>query len=462
MKKIYMLLLIMLFSFFVISCENNNKVENPPAQEIKPEPQGIFKYLGGDGDVHRMNITTDNLAFPENKETYIKGSLNVTEQDTSVIKHPDMTMGIKLRGNSTSIASKKPFKIKFDTKQSLFGLEAAKEWVLLANYYDKTNMRNYLAYTTANKLNLGFQPTSIFIDVYFNDEYIGLYLLTEQMEANKGRVDIEDNYSIDGVSSFLLEADDRAKEEYSGYKGHCYISSGGYDFALKSPDADDYIDALAADDTLVLEQFNKDTAWLQDYMDKVSRAIQTSDYYIYSQYINVESFIDYYLVQEMFKNVDVGSTSQFYIIDQSEKEVKLKMGPVWDFDLAAGVVDKTSKAYEFYASHDLFVRVCDKYYKYLFKDEKFKELVSIRYTEVRDDVFASILDEFKTTKVAINNALNRNIKKWPLSKTRTTWVEINALSDYYYSIAYVKGHYDLLTNTLEERLEILDDNYLIK
>ena len=100
-------------------------------------------------------------------------------------------MRIKLRGNSTLGAAKKPFRIKFDSKQSLFGLEKSKDWVLLANYYDKSNLRNYLAYLTANKMtNLGFQPSSIFVDVYFNGEYYGLFTLCEQMEVNPGRVDI--------------------------------------------------------------------------------------------------------------------------------------------------------------------------------------------------------------------------------------------------------------------------------
>jgi hypothetical protein len=111
---------------------------------------------------------------------------------------------------------------------------------------------------------------------------------------------------------------------------------------------------------------------------------------------------------------------------------------------------------------DLYVRERDHYYKCLFEDEKFRELVALRYTEVRDEVFASILEEFDIAKGAIKKALNRNIKKWPLTTVRTTWVEVYALSENYYSIGYVKGHYELLANVIKERLELLDDNYLIK
>ena len=323
------------------STDLTSEESSSPIEVTTPfhKEKNITHYLGSDNDVYRINITTENNEFPVDKENYVTGSLNVTEQDSSKVFQENMNMKIKLRGNSTLAADKKPFKIIFDEKQSMFGLEKAKDWVLLANYYDKSNIRNYLAYLTANKLtNLDFQPSSIFVDVYFNNEYIGLYLLCEQIEAKKGRVSVDKNFSEDGVSSFLLEADERAKDEYKGFQGSCYVTSGRYDFALKGPDADDYVEAFEivndpssssedikeANETLA--QFNKDTAWLQAFMDKTSEAIYSNKGY--EDYIDVDSFIDFYLVQEFFKNVDVGSTSQFYVIDQADETVKLKAGPV--------------------------------------------------------------------------------------------------------------------------------------
>ena len=211
------------------STPDSSTPDSSPAEEEKDTFTRASDFLGSDGDVYRINIKTNDGEFPLDKDNYVKGNINITEQDTSKVIKEDMPMGIKLRGNSTMSADKKPFKVKFDSKQSLFGLEKAKEWVLLANYYDKSNLRNYLAYQTAHKLdNLGFNPSHIMIDVYFNDEYYGLFTLCEQMEVNPGRVDIEDNFNKDGVSSFFLEADERAKDEYKGLQGKCYVSSGGY------------------------------------------------------------------------------------------------------------------------------------------------------------------------------------------------------------------------------------------
>ena len=440
------------------------------------EVKDATDFLGSDNDVYRINITTETNELPVDKENYVNGSLNITEQNTNIVKHEDMEIKIKLRGNSTFEADKKPFKIKFESKQALFGLEKAKEWVLLANYYDKANVRNYLAYMTANKMgNLGFQPSYIFVDVYFNGKYYGLFLLTEQMEVNPGRVDIEDNFSASGVSSFLIEADERAKLEYPGYQGRCYVTSGGYDFALKGPDADDYVEAC---DLLfynpdatpeeyeeaqeVYDQFEKDTAWLQSFMDDVSDAIYDLDYTRIQQLIDIDSFVDYYLVQEMFKNVDVGSTSQFYVIDQGQETVKLTMGPVWDFDIAAGVVDETSSStYKSYSRAPLFTRERDYYYRELFKIPEFEQLVKERYSETRNEVFAKIDYELDVVLSALENAQQRNIERWPLTQERKTWVEQNALSRNYYAINSLQGHYEHLDKTLVDRLSILDNAYLL-
>lgn len=453
-----------------------------PTIEPTPEPtpsievstpyykeKNITHYLGSDNDIYRINISTEGNAFPVDKENYVHGSLNISEQDTSKVLKEDMAMKIKLRGNSTLEADKKPFKIKFDSKQSLFGLDKAKDWVLLANYYDKSNIRNYLAYLMANKLdNLGFQPSSIFVDVYFNNEYIGLYLLCEQIEGKPGRADVEDKMSADGINSFLLEADERAKDEYAGYQGRCYVTSGGYDFALKSPDADDYVEAhelssssdaeerKEANETLA--QFVKDANWLQQFLDKTSEAIYSLKNY--EDYIDVDSFIDFYLVQEFFKNVDVGSTSQFYTIDQTDEVVKLKAGPVWDFDISCGIVDSSRGNYHSYEYYDLWMRERDYFCKALFNDPLFHEKVSERYAEIREDVVLSVFDEMELVLNILEKAQQRNIQRWPLTKERKTWVEKYALSNSYLDINSLEDHYSLVEETLSERLAILDKEYL--
>ena len=197
-------------------------------KETVKKAKNILNYLDDEGNVPLIEITTKNNEFPKDKENYVSGELAIKNQSNGDWILDKQAMGIRLRGNSTSAAPKKPFRIKFDKKVSLFGLPEAKSWVLLANYFDKTGIRNYLAYLTANKLdNLYFQPSSILVDVTFNGEYLGNYLLCEQMQTGNGRVDIENkNWNIKDNPTFFLELDalERIKEDGLTY-GVSYFKS---------------------------------------------------------------------------------------------------------------------------------------------------------------------------------------------------------------------------------------------
>lgn len=422
--------------------------------------KNINNFLGSDNDLYRINITTENEEFLKNNiDEYTKGSLSITEQDETKVILDSKAMGIKLRGNSTKSALKKPFKIKFDKKQSLFGLKAAKKWVLLANYYDKSNIRNYLAYLTANKLTcLGFQPSSIFVDVYLNNNYYGLFLLCEQMEENKGRVDIEDKVSANGLSSFFLEVDERIKDEYKDGEGKAYFyfpfeGKSSYYFSFKYPSYDDYLEYIEKNDEKNISKYNNDISWLYEFL---SNALYSPNY---TDYLDISSFIDYYLVEEFFKNVDVGSTSQFYYIDSSLENIKLTAGPVWDFDIASGAVDDHTGIYNMYYNSELFVRAKDPLYAELFLNDFFTELVKKRYQEVRDEVFLSVFDEIDIAKEKLKKAQDRNVAKWPLSNERSTWVEVYALGIDYLELASINEHYDYLTRFLKRRLNTMDYYY---
>ena len=110
---------------------------------------------------------------------------------------------------------------------------------------------------------------------------------------------------------------------------------------------------------------------------------------------------------------------------------------------------------------ELFVRYRDYYYRELFKIDEFEQLVKERYSETRDAVFAQIDHELDVVLNSLENAQQRNIERWPLTNERKTWVEQYALSENYYAISSLQGHYDHLDATLVDRLSILDRNYLL-
>lgn len=456
MKKIFILLILLLL--VVTSC---NKIdESDEIRDFETQTENKSEFLGSDGDVYRINIQTYNNEFPEHQELFTPGTLNITEQDTSIVLLEDKEMEMRIRGNSTREPAKKAWKIKFFKKQSLFGLPKAKDWVLLANYFDKTNIRNYLAYRLANKMsNLGFQPSSIFVDLYLNGEYQGLYMLTEQMEANEGRVDIEKYKNTIGINSFLIEADWRAISEYPDHAGKCYFRLEGYALKFKYPNCNKYLEALTLSDTAFISQYEKDIQWAINYMNAATNAMKTNDYSKFSRYLDIGSFIDYYIVEEFFKNLDVGQTSQFYVIKQDDPP-KLACGPVWDFDLSAGVV--ATDSYQLYDKTELWAKFYDSFYQLLFKNETFVQMVKERYTEVRP-LLLEVFTDFDQIKGELYHAQQRNIERWPLPKPgdKTNWIENYAISDEYYALSSLTAHYNHLATYLQKRLSLMDKYYLI-
>lgn len=456
MKKIFILLILLLL--VVTSC---NKIdESDEIRDFETQTENKSEFLGSDGDVYRINIQTYNNEFPEHQELFTPGTLNITEQDTSIVLLEDKEMEMRIRGNSTREPAKKAWKIKFFKKQSLFGLPKAKDWVLLANYFDKTNIRNYLAYRLANKMsNLGFQPSSIFVDLYLNGEYQGLYMLTEQMEANEGRVDIEKYKNTIGINSFLIEADWRAISEYPDHAGKCYFRLEGYALKFKYPNCNKYLEALTLSDTAFIGQYEKDIQWAINYMNAATNTMKTNDYSKFSRYLDIGSFIDYYIVEEFFKNLDVGQTSQFYVIKQDDPP-KLACGPVWDFDLSAGVV--ATDSYQLYDKTELWAKFYDSFYQLLFKNETFVQMVKERYTEIRP-LLLEVFTDFDQIKSELVHAQQRNIERWPLPKPgdKTNWIENYAISDEYYALSSLTAHYNHLATYLQKRLSLMDKYYLI-
>ncbi len=402
-------------------------------------------HIENNHDLPIFDIHTVNNVFPEDKETYIDGDISVIDyqNDTYSIDLVNASMGIRLRGNSTMPANKKPFRIKFNEKQSLFGLTKAKSWVLLANFYDKSNLRNYLAYTMANQMDyLDFQPSSIFVEVCFNGEFLGLYLLSEQMQSGKGRVDIEDDIDeVTGMPSYFIELNSRAAdpEENLIPNVEFFISCRGvFEYKYPEPNDDNTLNPGVND-------------YIVNYIYETNEAIQNGNY---EDYIDVDSFIDYYIVEELFKNVDVADTSQYYV---KYANGKLKMGPVWDFDISLGVID-----YPEYWANKLHVRTRDIWYNYLFNDPVFLQKVKERYTAIRHTYIDDVLNHFSDIIVKLDKAQQANLQRWPLEyDTGHGWFIEEHYNESYKNINSLQGHYVYLELQLTNQMDVLDSYYLI-
>ena len=260
-------------------------------------------------------IDTEEKKPIESKDDYVKGTIRIVSNNVNGIPDFESSMKIKGRGNTTWGFPKKPYKIKFDSKVSLLGEPEDKEWVLLANYADKTQLRNEIAFFMGEMSVLEYTPRTNFVEVVLNGVYNGTYQLGEQLKISKNRVNVGDD-------GFLLEIDGKAAAEDITFK----VSHIGQPINIKDPDVE-----VGSDDyNFVVNYLNTTDQVLfsEDFADPVEG---------YKKYIDVESFVDWYLINEITKNPDSRFFTSCYM--NLSREGKLKMGPLWDFDIAFGNID---------------------------------------------------------------------------------------------------------------------------
>jgi hypothetical protein len=245
---------------------------------------------------------------------------------------------IRIRGNSTAHAPKKPYRIKFNKKTSLFGREAAKSWVLLACYYDGTFALNAIGLRLGKKMELEFTNNSQLVELYINDSNKGIYELTEQIQVNPGRVDIDENngwlIEFDYHVITAPEADQvtfRTSKENYNLPARIRSPEVESDFTINNPKVN-----FAYNDIINLTDKMKENEFPENG---------------YRDLIDLESWAKYLLIQQLLDNFDFNIKAKgpshnrpdLFTLPGSNYAYKdaggkIKAGPLWDLDLSAGVI----------------------------------------------------------------------------------------------------------------------------
>ena len=253
-----------------------------------------------------VNIA-DGEEVIEKEKNLISNVYIISEDGTNLLA----TSGTEIRGrgNASWDFPKKPYRLKFDEKQSPLGAPAsAKKWTLLSNYGDKTLMRNMLAFEVSRRVGLSFTPFCHPVDLIINGEYRGCYQLCDQVEAAKGRVDAKDGY--------LVEIDAYAYNEEVWFS-----SNRGTPVTIKHPDEDD-----------ITQEQRK---FINDYFNRMETAVFASNFTDeaegYRKYLDLDSFLKNFIVGEFAGNTDTYWSVYMY---KDAADGKLYTGPVWDYDLA--------------------------------------------------------------------------------------------------------------------------------
>ena len=329
-------------------------LEHVSREELEAQYTDLENAINGlvykTGTVPRFYITTeDHSGNVLAKSTgYVNSTIAFVTSDGAVLEEAD-TARIKVRGNTTSEGLKKPYNIKFSEKQNLLGMGAAKKWCLLAEWFDPSMLRNYIAMDFAKELGLAYTSDKQFVEVWLDGDYRGVYLLTEPVEDGSSRVDLQKSNG-----DFLIMYEKERVDPTASY----VVTNKGYRFEIKEPQTPDA--GQIANITAIL--------------NGIDAALDSGDYSQIQQYIDTESFAKYYLLQDFYKNSDACYSSVYFYY----KGGKLYAGPVWDFDMAMG-----NSVNESLASTENFQMLFSCWFNDLFFYEEFQMQVQNQYNAHR-------------------------------------------------------------------------------
>lgn len=257
----------------------------------------------------------DDLSYLKtSKDVQVSGEITFMEKDGSGI---NVAMdSINGRGNTSwkagELYDKYPFNIKLNEKTDVFGMGNNKKWCIIPQVFDESLIRNIITNDLSEAMGLENTPNAENVDVYFNGEYIGTYLLSQKVDMGKNKL-------IQSEDGFLVECE--LMERYDAEENK-FITDRNQAIIVKSPNT---IESSKLDE-------------IREYIQRVEDAIYSDTGYNsngehYSDLIDVDSFVKVYLINEFSMNLDGGATSFFMYKNGDEK---LKAGPVWDFDWAYG------------------------------------------------------------------------------------------------------------------------------
>lgn len=345
---------------------------------------------------------------------------------------------IRGRGNSSWVWPKKPFRIRFDTPIAMLDSgHAARDWTFIANHFDNSLMRNYAAYYFASLLDgMYVAPFARFIDVYFNGEYQGVYM-----------VSIQHSYIVDGqvyvtyapdptVSEYLIELDFRARAD-TMFEDFIFVNMHSYE--IRYPTGQD----------LTIEH----ARYVRDFLYNLEGLLLQRDEAIFD-IIHLPSFVDYYIVRELFKEADAGLSSVFFQIRGQGDNRRLEMGPVWDFDRSTGNSNQTRNQmtfeYHLRSPYGIDAGIVHHWFYFLLDMPVFFDAVTKRWNEVMQDQFLQLINHMQYTAITYESSFDRNFVRWPILGERHA-MQTEAIGQ----IDTFIGHVEYVINFLEIRSEWL-------
>ena len=351
----------------------------------------------------KVYITTPDGVAITSKTTWIGGA-NIRIVDEYGKEDLNASTSIRGRGNTTWSYPKKPYALKLDKKAAVLGMPKHKRWVLLANWMDRTLLRNDIAFEIARRV-MEWAPRGRFVEVYLNGVHQGNYYLCEQIKVDENRVNVgkldEDSDFSDSetlTGGYILEFDEYGQyDEPNFFWSKVVDTDDGTPIAIKEPDEE-----------VITSHTHPGFLYIQDYIYKIEDLLE-ADKVVLSRWneieelIDVTSYIDYWFIHELTSNLEPNQPRSCYMY--KKRGGKLYAGPVWDFDYRT-----FNPNYQYYNIKSTL------WYIYLFKYPEFKSAVRLRWNEL-EDTFKAIDQYIVETAEWVRESNGVNIEMWPISST---------------------------------------------
>ena len=419
------------FLLFIISCKNE---EN---EMIAVD----VNYTESNLPIISINTYGEDIPDEPRIDAYM-GIINNNSGTNSIddiFNDYDGRITIEKRGNSSQEQEKPPYRFETVDKNGennnveLLGLPEENDWILYAPWSDKSLMRNVLIYSLSNDMGR-YAPRSEFVELYLNKEYRGVYVLMEKIKRDKNRVaisklDPNGNSGDDITGGYILKFDWAETGDNNG-GFYSLIDGMRYNYHYPKPD----------------EISSEQESYIQSFINSYENTMNSNNYNTeegYSNFIDIGSFVDFIILQEISRNVDAYGLSTYIYKDKESINNKLTAGPIWDFNHGFGNCDYY-KAWETdgwninYIYDDMDQRAF--WWLKMWNDDNFKEMVIDRYKVLRGSILSTNNVNTKIDQYVykLGNSVNKNFTKWPILG-EYIWPNKQVFDTYQEEIIYLKS-----------------------
>ena len=446
-------------SFFLYSCSGSDDFD---LVNIDSEVINFQENVPNENNLPTMRISTIGQVIVD--EPKINAELIVSENNIE----SDYKIGIEIRGSSSQIFPKKSY--GFETRSSdwsedldvsLGGFPEEEDWILYGPYSDKSLIRNKLTFDLSNSI--GYKASRVkFYNLFINNDYKGLYVLMEKIKRDQNRVDITELEGDNINGGYIIKIDKPTSD--GGGCNTCYDNSFSFRSSFDkngniSGDSPIYfIYHYPKPEDIFNNQKNHISSIINDFESVLSSENFDDPEIGYRSLIDIDSFIDFFIMNEITKNIDGYRLSTYINVDIDKK---IKMGPIWDFNLAFGNADYCDAAntqgwlYNFNSICPGDIWQVPFWWRRLMESVYFKERLKEKWQLYRSNNLSNANIEAQINSYVeylnTNNAVSENFYKWPVL-SKYVWPNYFIGATYESEINYLKGWINQRLNWLDGQI----------